>query len=87
MIHIIDFINNRANNKSHYLLCIFQVPDTLYTLSHLFLTPCQQGKLFSPIYMIELIFKEVNNYPKPTQEVSTGTWIQIHTTGPQSPSS
>lgn len=54
-----DFINNSANNKSNYLLCIFQVSDTLYALSHLFLTPCQQGKLFFPIYVIELSFKEV----------------------------
>lgn len=45
-----DFLDNSSNN-TNYLLCIFQVPDTLNALSHLFLTPCQQGKLFSPFYV------------------------------------
>lgn len=44
---------------------VFQVPDTLWALSRLFLTPSQQGKLFSPFWKtgIEehegLRFKEV----------------------------
>lgn len=44
---------------------VFQVPDTLWALSHLFLTPSQQGKLFPPFWKTgieeheRLRFKEV----------------------------
>ena len=73
---------------------------TLHVLSYLFLTPCQQGKLFSPLcccYSVTQLYSTVgtpwtilssktwNNYPKPTQLESTGVWIQIQATYLENP--